>query len=107
MAQKWHKLIFFKVQKPVSYWFFWRGREDSNPQPSDPKSDALSSWATPADREKVGRILQIVISRAVRNGASEGNWTLDHWNHNPELYQLSYARHASNTNDLQSIQYIE
>ena len=53
--------------------FFWRGREDSNPQPSDPKSDALSSWATPAGREKVGRILQIIISRVVRNVASEGN----------------------------------
>ena len=22
---------------------YWRGRKDSNPQPSDPKSDALSS----------------------------------------------------------------
>ena len=40
-------------------------------------------------------------------GASEGAWTLDHWNHNPELYQLSYARHTSNTNDLQNIQIIE
>ena len=27
-----------------------------------------------------------------KSGASEGIWTLDHWNHNPALYQLSYAR---------------
>ena len=87
--------------------FPWRGREDSNPQPSDPKSDALSSWATPAGREKIGRILQIVISRVFLNGASEGNWTLDHWNHNPELYQLSYARHAINTKGLRYMHKVE
>ena len=29
----------------------------------------------------------------VENGASEGTRTLDDRNHNPGLYQLSYARH--------------
>ena len=41
-----------------------------------------------------------ILSVEEETGASEGAWTLDHWNHNPELYQLSYARHTSNTNDL-------
>ena len=30
---------------------------------------------------------------AEKTGASEGVRTLGHWNHNQELYQLSYARH--------------
>ena len=57
--------------------------------------------------EKKGRILLKILLAKEETGASEGAWTLDHWNHNPELYQLSYARHASYTNDLQSIQNIE
>ena len=58
-------------------------------------------------QKKEGRILLKILSVEEETGASEGAWTLDHWNHNPELYQLSYARHASNTNDLQNIQIIE
>ena len=86
---------------------YWRGRKDSHPQPSDPKSDALSSWATPAlsiCKEKTnvsGWILTL------QSGASEGIWTLDHWNHNPALYQLSYARHHSNNNGLGKIKNTE
>ena len=57
--------------------------------------------------EKRRKILLKILSVEEKTGASEGAWTLDHWNHNPELYQLSYARHASNTNDLQNIQIIE
>ena len=26
-------------------------------------------------------------------GVDDGVWTHDRWNHNPELYQLSYAHH--------------
>ena len=58
-------------------------------------------------QKKEGRILFDILSVEEETGASEGAWTLDHWNHNPELYQLSYARHVSNTNDLQNIQIIE
>ena len=72
---------------------YWRGRKDSNPQPSDPKSDALSSWATPALREFMEEINISIWICTLKSGASEGIWTLDHWNHNPALYQLSYARH--------------
>ena len=43
--------------------------------------------------KKEGRILLDILSVEEETGASEGAWTLDHWNHNPELYQLSYARH--------------
>ena len=31
------------VNKAAKIDKYWRGRKDSNPQPSDPKSDALSS----------------------------------------------------------------
>ena len=58
-------------------------------------------------QKKEGRILSDFLLVEEETGASEGAWTLDHWNHNPELYQLSYARHTSNTNDLQNIQIIE
>ena len=58
-------------------------------------------------QKKEGRILLDILSVEEETGASEGAWTLDHWNHNPELYQLSYARHASYTKDLQNIQNIE
>ncbi len=58
-------------------------------------------------QKKEGRILLDILSVEEETGASEGAWTLDHWNHNPELYQLSYARHASYTNDLQNIQNVE
>ena len=58
-------------------------------------------------QKKEGRILLKILLAKEETGASEGAWTLDHWNHNPELYQLSYARHASNNNDLQIINNIE
>ena len=57
--------------------------------------------------EKEDRILLDILSVEEEPGASEGAWTLDHWNHNPELYQLSYARHASNTNDFQYMYKVE
>ena len=58
-------------------------------------------------QQKEGRIISDILLVEEETGASEGAWTLDHWNHNPELYQLSYARHTSNTNDLYNIQIIE
>ena len=58
-------------------------------------------------QKKEGRILLDILLVEEETGASEGAWTLDHWNHNPELYQLSYARHTSYTNDILSIQKIE
>ena len=58
-------------------------------------------------QKKEDRILSDILLEEEETGASEGAWTLDHWNHNPELYQLSYARPASNTNDLQNIQKFE
>ena len=30
-----------------------------------------------------------------KNGVDDGARTHDRWNHNPELYQLSYAHHCS------------
>ena len=89
-----------EIQWYNQHWFSWRGRKDSNPQPSDPKSDALSSWATPAVRKCMEEINVFCWIWTWLSGASEGIWTLDHWNHNPALYHLSYARHSSNTKGL-------
>ena len=58
-------------------------------------------------QKKEGRILLDILSVEEETGASEGAWTLDHWNHNPELYQLSYARHTSYTNDLRYMHKVE
>ena len=64
----------------ISPCFIWYARRDSNPRPTDSKSDALSIWATGAWSRQ--------------NGVSEGAWTLDNRGHNPVLCQLSYTHHA-------------
>jgi hypothetical protein len=35
----------------------------------------------------------IMINLKGEDGVSEGVRTLDHWSHNPALYQLSYTHH--------------
>ena len=40
---------------------------------------------------------RIFIGRLLKYGVDEGNRTLDHRNHNPALYQLSYVHHIAMT----------
>ena len=107
MAQKWHNLVILR-ELDLRNSLVWLARAERLELPTFRFEVWRSIQLNYARRlKKEGRILLDILLVEEETGASEGAWTLDHWNHNPELYQLSYARHASNTNDLQSIQNIE
>ena len=107
MAQKWHNLVVWR-ELDLCNPLVWLVRAERLELPTFRFEVWRSIQLNYARRQKKeGRILLDILSVEEETGASEGAWTLDHWNHNPELYQLSYARHASYTNDLQNIKIIE
>ena len=100
MAQKWHNLVIWR-ELDLCNPLVWLVRAERLELPTFRFEVWRSIQLNYARRQKKeGRILLDILSLEEETGASEGAWTLDHWNHNPELYQLSYARHASYTNVL-------
>ena len=102
MVQKWQNCQDFKIRN-LSNPLVWLVRAERLELPTFRFEVWRSIQLNYARRQKKeGMILLDILLVEEETGASEGAWTLDHWNHNPELYQLSYARHTSNTNNLQS-----
>ena len=106
-AQNWHKLVIWReldLRNPL----VWLVRAERLELPTFRFEVWRSIQLNYARiQKKEGRILLKILLAEEETGASEGAWTLDHWNHNPELYQLSYARHPSNTNDLRYMHKVE
>ena len=105
MAQKWHNLVIWR-ELDLCNPLVWLVRAERLELPTFRFEVWRSIQLNYARRQKKeGRILLDILSVEEETGASEGAWTLDHWNHNPELYQLSYARHTSYTNGLGNSQH--
>ena len=57
----------------------------------EPKSSVSTNSTTPALPERIVSLVRLINRK---NGVDDGVRTHDRRNHNPELYQLSYAHHC-------------
>jgi hypothetical protein len=60
----------------------------------EPKSSVYTNFTTSASILYLKSVNKYTTQRK-NNGVAEGDRTLDHRNHNPVLYQLSYSHHYS------------
>ncbi len=63
--------------------------------PLEPKSSVSTNFTTSAQRRKNKGARLYNQGAFEEYGVDDGNRTHDNWNHNPALYQLSYAHHIA------------